>query len=100
MTQGTSVRTDIVVNAPIEPPHRIVSTWDINPYWQIETDLAKTSEVEIRFVAESHDRTRVELEHRNLERHGDGWAGMAEGVRGGDGWPLYLTRFQDAVGTS
>ena len=155
MTQDTSVRTEIVVNAPIdrafavftqkfdrikprehnmlgcdiaesifepkvggrvydrgvdgsecqwarviafEPPDRIVFTWDINPYWQIETDLDKTSEVEVRFIAESADRTRVELEHRNLDRHGGGWEGMAEGVRGGDGWPLYLSRFGDAVG--
>src|SRR3954452_13320730 len=36
-----------------EPPDRLVFTWDINPYWQIETDFAKTSEVEVRFVAES-----------------------------------------------
>ena len=80
-----------------EPPERLLFTWDINPYWQIETDLEKTSEVEVRFVAESPDRTRVELEHRNLDRHGDGWQGMADGVRGGDGWPLYLQRFGDAV---
>ena len=80
-----------------EPPDRIVFTWDINPYWQIETDLDKTSEVEVRFIAESADRTRVELEHRNLERHGDGWEGMAEGVSGGDGWPLYLQRFAAAL---
>ena len=53
-----------------DPPDRLVFTWDINPYWQIETDLSKTSEVEVRFVAESPDRTRVELEHRNLDRHG------------------------------
>jgi uncharacterized protein YndB with AHSA1/START domain len=76
-----------------DPPGRIVFTWDINPYWQIETDLDKTSEVEVRFIAESPERTRVELEHRNLDRHGDGWEGMREGVRGGDGWPLYLQRF-------
>jgi uncharacterized protein YndB with AHSA1/START domain len=81
-----------------EPPGRIVFTWDISPHWQIETDPARASEVEVRFVAESPERTRVELEHRNLDRHGDGWEGLAEGVRGGDGWPLYLQRFADAVG--
>jgi uncharacterized protein YndB with AHSA1/START domain len=80
-----------------EPPDRLVFTWDINPYWQIETDLDKTSEVEVRFVAESPTRTRVELEHRNLDRHGDGWEGLGEGVRGGDGWPLYLQRYAAAV---
>ena len=80
-----------------EPPDRILFTWDISPAWQIETDLARTSEVEVRFVAESSTRTRVELEHRHLQRHGEGWQGMAEGVRGGDGWPLYLQRFSSAV---
>ena len=81
-----------------EPPGRIVFSWDISPQWQIETDLAKTSEVQVRFVAEGDDRTRVELEHRHLDRHGDGWDGMREGVRGDQGWPLYLQRFAGAAG--
>jgi uncharacterized protein YndB with AHSA1/START domain len=80
-----------------EPPNRIMFTWDISPYWQIETDLDKASEVEVRFIAESATRTRVELEHRNLDRHGDGWEGLADGVRGGDGWPLYLRRFAEVA---
>jgi uncharacterized protein YndB with AHSA1/START domain len=80
-----------------EPPHRIVLSWDISPQWQLESDLEKTSEVEVRFVAEAPERTRVELEHRNLERHGEGWEGMREGVAGADGWPLYLRRFADVV---
>jgi len=83
-----------------EPPDRIVFSWDINPMWQIETDLDKTSEVEVRFVAESAGRTRVELEHRNLDRHGDGWEGTREGVRGDQGWPLYLQRFVAVVSRS
>jgi uncharacterized protein YndB with AHSA1/START domain len=78
-----------------EPPNRVVFSWDISPMWKIETDLDKTSEVEVRFVAESPDRTRVELEHRNLDRHGDGWEGMREGVAGDQGWPLYLSRFAE-----
>ena len=81
-----------------EPPGRIVFSWDINPQWQIETDLARTSEVQVRFVAEGDARTRVELEHRHLDRHGDGWDGMREGVRGDQGWPLYLQRFAGAAG--
>ena len=80
-----------------EPPDRIVFTWDISPHWQIETDLEKTSEVEVRFVAETPERTRVELEHRFLDRHGEGWEGMREGVRGDQGWPLYLARFGEAL---
>jgi uncharacterized protein YndB with AHSA1/START domain len=78
-----------------EPPNRVVISWDISPQWQLETDLEKTSEVEVRFVAESEERTRVELEHRNLERHGEGWEGVRDGVAGDGGWPLYLRRFAD-----
>ena len=80
-----------------EPPNRIVFTWDISPHWQLETDLEKTSEVEVRFIAETPDRTRVELEHRHLDRHGDGWEGMRAGVESADGWPLYLARFAELV---
>ena len=78
-----------------EPPHRVVISWDIGPQWQIETSLERTSEVEIRFVAESPERTRVELEHRNLDRHGEGWEEEREVVRSEGGWPLYMQRFGD-----
>ena len=80
-----------------EPPNRVVISWDISPQWQVETDLEKTSEVDVRFVAETPDRTRVELEHRNIDRHGDGWEAVREGVDGDAGWPLYLHRFADVL---
>ena len=80
-----------------EPPVRIVFTWDISPRWQIETDRTRASEVEVRFVAETDRRTRVELEHRRLDRHGEGWQGLVPGVGGDGGWPLYLRRFADAA---
>ena len=76
-----------------EPPHRVVISWDISPSWQIETDPDKTSEVEVRFVSQAPGRTRVELEHRNLHRHGEGWEAVREGVDGDQGWPLYLQRY-------
>jgi uncharacterized protein YndB with AHSA1/START domain len=80
-----------------EPPNRVVFSWDISPQWQIETDAEKTSEVEVRFVAETPERTRVELEHRNLDRHGAGWEGAREGVAADQGWPLYLQRYADLL---
>lgn len=80
-----------------EPPNRLVFSWDISPRWQLESDLEKTSEVEVRFIAESPDRTRVELEHRNLDRHGEGWEGTRDAVGGEGGWPLYLQRFDGVI---
>jgi uncharacterized protein YndB with AHSA1/START domain len=76
-----------------EPPNRVVFSWDIGPTWQLESDPELTSEVEVRFVAEGPDRTRVELEHRHLDRHGPGWDSMRDGVDGDQGWPLYLARY-------
>lgn len=78
-----------------DPPDRLVISWDIGPTWQIETDPDKTSEVEIRFVAEGAGRTRVVLEHRHLDRHLDGWEAVRGGVGGEGGWPLYLRRYAD-----
>lgn len=80
-----------------EPPDLVVISWDISPQWQIETDPDRTSEVEVRFISETPERTRVELEHRNLDRHGPGWESVREGVDSGDGWPLYLRRFADLL---
>ena len=80
-----------------EPPNRVVFSWDISPQWQVEPDPGKTSEVEVRFIADAPDRTRVELEHRNLDRHGEGWEAAREGVGGDQGWPLYLERFAELL---
>jgi hypothetical protein len=52
-----------------------------------------TSEVEVSFVAEGPRRTRLELEHRHIERHGSGWEDVREGIAGDQGWPLYLHRY-------
>jgi DNA-binding transcriptional ArsR family regulator/uncharacterized protein YndB with AHSA1/START domain len=54
-----------------EPPRRIVLTWQIGPGWGYEPDPTKASEIEVRFLAESPQRTRVEFEHRHLERYGE-----------------------------
>ncbi len=78
-----------------EPPDRVLLSCDISPRWQIETDPDKTSEWEVRFTAETPNRTRVDLEHRKLERHGGGWEGVRDGVAGDQGWPLYLQRYAD-----
>ena len=80
-----------------EPPDRVVFSWNVSPHWQVETDPARRSEVEVRFIADGAERTRVELEHRHLDRHGDGWEGLRDGVAAPDGWPLYLGRYADLL---
>ncbi|OZM70664.1 ATPase [Amycolatopsis antarctica] len=83
-----------------EPPQRFVISWDLTPQWQIETDPDRCSEVEVRFLADGPNRTRVELEHRHLDRHGAGWQGAREGVADDRGWPLYLRRFADLAASA
>jgi uncharacterized protein YndB with AHSA1/START domain len=88
---GTECRWARVLS--YEPPERVVFSWDIGPQWQIETDPEHTSEVEVRFVAESAHRTRVEIEHRKIDRHGPGWEAVGGAIGSEGGWPLYLSRY-------
>jgi uncharacterized protein YndB with AHSA1/START domain len=80
-----------------EPPERFVISWDIDLQWKLETDPARTSEIEVRFLPEGPDRTRVELEHRHLDRHGDGWERMRDAVGSPEGWSGGLRRFAEIV---
>jgi uncharacterized protein YndB with AHSA1/START domain len=80
-----------------EPPRRVVFSWDINLSWQLETDPERTSEVEVRFVAQGPETTLVELEHRNLDRHGDGWENMRDAVGSPGGWGSGLQLFAERM---
>ncbi len=65
----------------------------------LETDPDHTSEVEVLFVAETPGRTRLELEHRHIDRHGPGWQAVSQGVGEDAGWPLYLARYATLFAT-
>jgi uncharacterized protein YndB with AHSA1/START domain len=80
-----------------EPPHRLVLAWQITHEWGYQPDLAESSEVEVRFSPESDGRTRVELEHRHLERHGAGGAAMRTAVDSPNGWGGLLDLFKQTV---
>ncbi len=69
-----------------EPPSRFVMAWQVTHTWGYEPDLAKSSEVEVRFTPEPDGSTRVDLEHRHLERHGDGWEVMRTSIDSPGGW--------------
>ncbi len=80
-----------------EPPNRVVFSWDVSNHFELETDPAKASEIEVTFTAEGPDRTRVVLEHRNLDRHGDGWEPHRDAIASSDGWPTSLDAFAAAA---
>lgn len=74
-----------------EPERRLVVSWGVSPKRTPEPS-GKESEVEIRFVQASGG-TRVELEHRDFERHGEGARQLREGMASRQGWPLILACF-------
>ena len=76
-----------------EPPRRFVFAWQITPDWKYQPDLAQASEVEARFTAIGNGSTRVDLEHRHFERHGDGAEKMKMGVDSAQGWGSLLQLF-------
>lgn len=51
-----------------EPYARLVLEWDVNAEWQYDPELK--TEIEVRFIARGERATRVELEHRRLDRYG------------------------------
>jgi uncharacterized protein YndB with AHSA1/START domain len=76
-----------------EPPDRLTLAWHLNEQWQYDPDPEHASEVEVRFIAEGPTITRVELEHRGFERHGDGADAVHGVVDSPQGWSYCLERF-------
>jgi uncharacterized protein YndB with AHSA1/START domain len=85
-----------------DPPRRIVVAWQITAHgdtWAYDPDLAHASEFEVNFHEQPGGQTRVELEHRNIGRHGPGADGIHQGVSGPGGWPGILDNYaKTAVG--
>lgn len=73
-----------------DPPHRFVMAWQVTHTWGYEPDMAKASEVEVRFTPEADGSTRVDLEHRHFERHGEGWEIMRKSIDSPGGWGTLL----------
>ena len=94
-TDGSECRWATVL--AYDPPHRLLFSWDVSNQWKVETDPAKCSEVEVTFTSDGPQRTRVVLEHRNLDRHGDGWESHRDGVGSDTGWQAGLDDFAKAA---
>jgi uncharacterized protein YndB with AHSA1/START domain len=73
-----------------EPPHRLVLIWQLTPEFAYDPELI--TEVEVLFTPDG-DGTRVDLEHRDLERMGEKADAMRETISGPGGWPSLLELF-------
>jgi hypothetical protein len=78
-----------------EPPARVVLGWQLNADFRFDPDVV--TEVEIRFIAEGEDATRVELEHRHLERFGEQGEKLREKVGSPTGWGALLDEYAACV---
>ena len=78
-----------------EPPARLVLAWQISGDWAYDADLL--TEVEVSFVSEGPDQTRVELEHRGLEAYGDRMDDVRKSIESPGGWPGILELFGQAA---
>jgi uncharacterized protein YciI/uncharacterized protein YndB with AHSA1/START domain len=79
-----------------EPPHRLVLAWQVTAEWQF--DPAFVTEIEVRFKSEGAKATRVEFEHRNLERYGAIAPNMRERMGAATGWPKIFEEFGRVAG--
>jgi uncharacterized protein YndB with AHSA1/START domain len=75
-----------------EPPHRLLLAWQLNGAWQYDPELI--TEVEVKFVAEGERQTRVELEHRHLERMGAAADTARNAFDSPNGWGSILELFR------
>jgi uncharacterized protein YndB with AHSA1/START domain len=78
-----------------EPPDRLTLAWHLDGAWHYDPDPTHASEVEVRFIADGESRTRVELEHRHFERHGEGAPAVRGAVESPRGWDFCLAGYVD-----
>lgn len=78
-----------------EPPSRLALAWQLNQDWKYDPDLV--TELEVRFLPDGARFTRVELEHRNLERFGEKAEAIRASLSSPDGWAGLLKRYADVL---
>ena len=74
------------------PPTRITLSWHLDGEWRYDPDPGRASRVDVTFHAEGEGRTRVVLEHSELDRH-VGWEKLRDGVGAPTGWQGLLDMF-------
>lgn len=79
------------------PPKQLVVSWHLQADWTFDPDMSRASEVSFEFIAEGPEATRLEFEHRHIERHGEGWQKVFAGVDSPGGWTVVLAQFADTL---
>jgi uncharacterized protein YndB with AHSA1/START domain len=92
-TDGTETYTGVVT--AWEPPSRLVVTWQIGADWKYHPDLVTT--IEVRFEPEGESRTRVRLEHRDLDAFGADATAMRGTFDEPGAWTATLAAFAEAA---
>ena len=83
-----------------DPPHHVAMSWHLTGAWGYDPDPEKASRVDVRFVAEGDETTRVELEHSGLDRHGSDWTAVRDGISSDGGWTALLADYAQVASGS
>ncbi len=90
---GSTCQTGYVIDW--SPPAKLILAWQINAEWRYDPSLI--TEVEVRFIPEGAELTRVELEHRHLERMGAKAEQTRASIDSPGGWSGILEQFKKFV---
>ena len=77
-----------------EPPRRLVVSWHLQSDWSFDANPTRASEVVFDFFEEGPEATRLEFEHRHLERHGEDWEKLRAAVDSSGGWTGVLAQYE------
>jgi uncharacterized protein YndB with AHSA1/START domain len=80
-----------------DPPHHVALSWHLDGNFEYNPDPDSASRVDVRFFAESEGATRVEIEHSELDRHGDTWEQLRAGISAEGGWSSLIQMFAAAA---
>jgi uncharacterized protein YndB with AHSA1/START domain len=80
-----------------QPPRRLILSWNLQTDWKFSADQARASEVALEFITEGPSTTRLEFQHRHIERHGEGYETLIASVDSPGGWTMVLDRYSAAT---
>jgi len=92
---GTECDTGTVLE--IDPPNFLALSWHLNGDFKQDFDPEHSSRVDIRFTATSPTSTLVELTHSQLDRHGESWVRLRDGIDSDGGWGALLAMFAEVA---